>query len=879
MKTNKNPGIWKKKAAATLTVVLATGVGGLIWKQVGAKQVIQKAGTDLETLTTAPAVVSVKKGVASSAQDPAKAIAVLRPRGAVVGNVLGAPELNPDTDKGRVVKLDGGGIRAWSQLRQGSKVLLPDLNGEVIEGTVNLTLTEGGWIRIGGDLSSKHGTFSLHTNFNEVAGQILLPDAKLGYEITMDGSDILLVERRLSSLVCFEMKANEAGAAGGAGAAAVPSTGANTVTLAPILNTRPGAKGVIYASFDGETVTDPSWNGGKPIVAARAPLTPAQITEVVKSVAEDFAPFDVTVTTDRAVYEAAPVGTRMKVIVTPTTTAAPGWGGYAMIGSWRSAGKGFKSDIPCWVFNLSQKTAAETISHEVGHTLGLYHDGLSLRTTGANGAVSVKSAEYYSGHGGGTSVPTSWAPIMGSGYSVSLVQWSKGEYLGANNKQDDIAVILTQNGFGLRAEGSAAGGLKTLPFNASGKTFEGTGLLQRSVDADAYSFATTGGTFSATVRPSSGYGNVDERLELLDEAGKTLAVSDLPDALTASVSLTLNAGKYRLLVRPAASGIMPKDGYATGYSAYGALGGYQISGSLEGALLIPVFSTAGSFAGAVGKAFSEKISVSAGSTLALVSGTLPEGLSFDPATGIIKGTPTLDTVGSDPAKLRISATNAFGTVFLDVTVQIAKNGLPIAGAFTGASFQSTTSQAPWVGVLKKVGSLDRVVAESGNVPNGGSSVLKIASSVAPDPKRAASWTLMTFWWKASSEDGHDGVKCSVNGKPAVDFVTGKSLELSGETDWVKQTLRIDAGGTTPAIEFTYTKDANLSAGRDRVWVYVEGVGQPPVVTAQPPTLTSRPSSAVTALASARGSPVAAAAAGPIPTRLAATAAPYAPALE
>ena len=71
------------------------------------------------------------------------------------------------------------------------------------------------------------------------------------------------------------------------------------------------------------------------------------MTLVWKRAAEDFAPFDINVTTDRSVYDAAAVGSRVHCIITPTDTAAPGSGGVAYIGS-------FLNDTPCWVFNGSE---------------------------------------------------------------------------------------------------------------------------------------------------------------------------------------------------------------------------------------------------------------------------------------------------------------------------------------------------------------------------------------------------------------------------------------------------------------------------------------------------------------------------------------------
>lgn len=174
------------------------------------------------------------------------------------------------------------------------------------------------------------------------------------------------------------------------------------------LQSLPGAPGVLYMDFRGGHTEGEGWGTfdfEKPNVSN------AQIKDVWKRVAEDYLPFTINVTTDIKVYQAAAANSKARCIMTPTTTAAPGAGGVAFVGSW---GGGV-----CWAFYTSGKAAAEVVSHEVGHTLGLGHDG---RITPDEG--------YYGGQGSGA---TGWAPIMGVGYYQPVAQWSKGEYNSANN--------------------------------------------------------------------------------------------------------------------------------------------------------------------------------------------------------------------------------------------------------------------------------------------------------------------------------------------------------------------------------------------------------------------------------------------------------------
>src|SRR5688572_28921574 len=70
----------------------------------------------------------------------------------------------------------------------------------------------------------------------------------------------------------------------------------------------------------------------------------------------------------------------------------------------------------------------KTAAHETGHLMGLSHDGNA-------------STSYYSGFS-----TYQWAPIMGNNlccrtWTDVAIQWSKGEYTGSNNRQDDLSII------------------------------------------------------------------------------------------------------------------------------------------------------------------------------------------------------------------------------------------------------------------------------------------------------------------------------------------------------------------------------------------------------------------------------------------------------
>jgi hypothetical protein len=368
-----------------------------------------------------------------------------------------------------------------------------------------------------------------------------------------------------------------------AAAAAGSASASSLLTDTFFLHSYPSATKTIYLDFDGHVTSGTYWNtsynGGSSFVTPAfsldsdnsfSDLELERIQAIWQRVAEDYRPFEVNVTTQDPGAEAlrkletGDAAWGIRVVIGGSSTdwfSTQAYGGVAYVGAFN-----WSTDTPAFVFennltNGTEKLVAEAITHEAGHTLGLEHDG------------TTAGVEYYTGHGSGA---TGWAPIMGTGYYRELTQWSKGEYPNANNSEDDLSIISTQNGFGYRPDDRGDLLTAATALNPTGGSIlAGEGIIERNTDRDCFSFATGAGSVALTVNPFERGPNLDIVATLYDHSGVAIAASNPLDRLDASFSVLLAGGTYYLAVEGTG-----KDPLTTGYSDYGSLGYYSIAGTL-----------------------------------------------------------------------------------------------------------------------------------------------------------------------------------------------------------------------------------------------------------------------------------------------------------
>lgn len=418
----------------------------------------------------------------------------------------------------------------------------------------------------------------------------------------------LWLDRRGHLFYVEPQMSESAGTTAAESAGELPAPLADTFKLHSKRQSTSGRSRVIYLDFNGYNLpAGTAWNDGNAATAVPYdtdgnPATfsdteRAWIQRVWQGVAETYSAFDVDVTTeeppqaditrDNAADDR--YGTRAVLtspINNPVAQKTQGRS-IASVGAFDAYDANTAIDPephgyyqPAWVFvspprpsdgwpGPSSASIAGTASHEVGHNLGLRHDG------DTNNA-------YYAGHGSGA---TSWSPIMGSGFA-SVVQWSMGGYPGFSNpgqaNPDDYATMAA-NGVTVRADdfgnsrGTAAPLVATL---GAGGLFQikQRGIIETPGDVDFFEFAAGAGRLTLRVDPAEVTPMMDIVASLYNSSGALVAEHNDPVGTSASLSVELQRGTYYLAI----DGVGDLDP-APGYSDYGSIGQYRISGSYSDA--------------------------------------------------------------------------------------------------------------------------------------------------------------------------------------------------------------------------------------------------------------------------------------------------------
>jgi len=342
---------------------------------------------------------------------------------------------------------------------------------------------------------------------------------------------------------------------------------ANVSFAAPKLNSLSGADAVIFLDFDGHFVEGTLWNNGQSFSCAAANLNDAQITKIFRSVAEDFRPFNINITTDSTSFLNAPINRRIRIIVTPTSSWRNGVNGISYIGSFV-----WGDDTPGFVFsdklNNNPKYIAECCAHESGHTLGLAHqsnydDNCNMTET------------YHSGFGSGE---TGWAPIMGNSYQKNMTGWNNGATpYGCNNTQDNLALIAAANDITFRAD-DYTDVQDNNSVGISSDEFTLKGMINTTRDKDVFKLDISRETLLQVKGVPYWEGNENENVDLdisillYNEAPTLVKTFDPQESMSVTFETYLKAGSYFMVV----------DGVGNRFAGdYGSLGSYSITGTFK----------------------------------------------------------------------------------------------------------------------------------------------------------------------------------------------------------------------------------------------------------------------------------------------------------
>ncbi len=208
-------------------------------------------------------------------------------------------------------------------------------------------------------------------------------------------------------------------------------------------------------------------------------------------------------------------------------------------------------------------------------------------------------------------------------------------------------------------------------------------------------------------------------------------------------------------------------------------------------------------------------SVTAAGTSPLSYQWMFNGASLTAATNSTYGIASAQISNAGPYSVMIS--NSFGAITSATAVLSVTPTFPLPFALNNSNLTWTTAATNfWYGETN-IAHDGIAAAQSSPIGNNRAAML---STTVTGPGT------LNFWWRVSSQAGHDFLSLSNNGSALA--------SISGAIDWQQQTFYLSSGAQS--LVWTYAKDTNSSSGSDAAWLdqvtYTSG-NTAPVILSQP----------------------------------------------
>lgn len=129
---------------------------------------------------------------------------------------------------------------------------------------------------------------------------------------------------------------------------------------------------IIFLNYFGKTISNTLWNVSGSFTVGDAGLSQIEIDYVTAEIQSHFPDYNVTITLDKTVYDAAAFGNKVELVITEDYQWYGQAGGVAYLNSffWTDGSPAFVFSL---LLNYDLHKIAEASAHEAGHTLGLRH--------------------------------------------------------------------------------------------------------------------------------------------------------------------------------------------------------------------------------------------------------------------------------------------------------------------------------------------------------------------------------------------------------------------------------------------------------------------------------------------------------------------------